>query len=114
MEKDGQTMLSIPYSNAWTVNGHAVFYIPTTSPASLNPKSDGWNEIKDFTFAKSVASGSAFGSGTYVVTEGPVNMALAILAPMAALIVLGGGWFTYHKHQKGELKGCTDFFQSKA
>jgi hypothetical protein len=117
MSKQGALDIAIPYSDLWSVNGHSVFYNPSTEPASLDPSSEGWTELENIQFASAIASGTVSGAGTYVVTEGPVDLALAVMLPLIALVVIGSGVFLYHKHTKGELDSTVsdvkEFFISK-
>jgi hypothetical protein len=103
MSKEGAVNLAIPYADLWSVNGHSVYYNPSTEPASLDPKSDGWVELEGMVFENAMASGSVSGSGVYVVTEGPIDLALAVMLPLLTLVAVGAFVFLYHKHTKGEL-----------
>merc|ERR1712127_124766 len=103
MNTNGEFELSIPYDNSYNINGHSLFYHPSHD-ANLEPKtSNGWIEV-DMEGHEQHAKATASGSGIYVVTEGPVNVAAAVLIPMFLVGLLGGGGYAYWKHTKGEIE----------
>jgi len=104
MNTAGEFHLSLPYSHSYSINGHSL-YFNEDHDAELEPTpANGWVELDTFEFENSLAQGTASGSGIYVVTTGPVNVAAAVLIPMFVLGMLGGGGFAYHKHKNGELE----------
>jgi len=94
--------LSLPYDSSYSINGHAMYFHPSHD-ANLEPKvGNGWQKLGNgIVFENSVATGTVSGAGIYVVTQGPVNWALAILIPLAVVGVFGGAGFMYFKHKAG-------------
>jgi len=96
--------ISIPFDNLWSVNGHQLYYHSDFNAVLQPVPKHGWSKI-DATYENAVAQATAPGPGIYVVTQGPVDLALAVMLPLLLIAALGAGGYYFMQHRKKQTSG---------